>query len=262
MFPLDTPSHTMHVPLPPLPALSLVLAIGLVACGKDDPADPQPAPPPTPPATGVTLALEHHVDEAPLAFNTIQYVNEAGHAYSITRVEHYLSELTLLGGDGTADHTIAGPWYINGTAGGHFDLGALPVGTYTGATVLLGLPPALNQTGALPNTLENVNMAWPVPMGGGYHFMKFEGHFEHDGQTSGYAMHLGRDANLPLCTMPQPFTLDGTACTLTLRFNLNEVFRTPHTYDLSTGNQSMGSMMLMGLLRDNCTDAFTLTHQP
>src|SRR5690606_31964143 len=143
-----------------------------------------------------------------------------------------LSELTLLGVEGTPDRTIAGPWYINGTATNRFDLGTLAAGTFSGATVLLGLPPSLNLTGVLPNTPENINMAWPVPMGGGYHFMKFEGHFTHNGSISGYAMHIGRDENLPVCAMPRAVTLDGSAGELVLRFNLNGVFRDPHTYDL------------------------------
>ncbi|MDX9752045.1 MAG: hypothetical protein RBT71_13275 [Flavobacteriales bacterium] len=243
------------------PAALLIALPLLLGCGKDATDTPAPSPTP-PPATGITLRTEHHVDEASLTWNEILYTNAAGHAYSVTRLEYYLSELTLLGADGTADHVVPGPWYINAAHAVGFALGELPAGTYSGATVLLGLPPALNQTGALPNTLEHVNMAWPVPMGGGYHFMKFEGHFLHDGSPTGYAMHLGRNENLVTCHMPQPFTLDGAAADLVLRFDLNEVFRTPHTYDLATGNQSMGSMELMGLLRDNCADAFAIDHRP
>ncbi|TXI76409.1 MAG: hypothetical protein E6Q44_15600 [Flavobacteriales bacterium] len=251
----------MHRPL--LLALfgCTLLAASLPSCKKDAEDTASPTAPSAPSARS-TLALAHHVDGAPLEYDTLRYANEAGHGYSVTRLEYYLSALTLIGSNGTSDHVIAGPWYIHGANGSSIDLGVLPAGTYAGATVLLGLPPDLNQTGALPNTMENLNMAWPDMMGGGYHFLKFEGHFIHNGQPNGFAMHLGRDANLPTCAMAQPFTLDGTADTLTLRFNLNEVFRTPHTYDLPSGNMSMGSMALMGLLRDNCADAFTLVHTP
>ena len=238
-----------------LPLLPLVT---LFSCVKDGPAVPEDMP--LPPRS--VLLVEFHVDGSPLRPDTVIYTNEMGHAYSITRVEQYFSGLTLLGAVGTADHVIEGPWYINAEEVDHFDLGELPVGDYTGATVQLGLPPALNVTGVLPATLANVNMAWPEPMGGGYHFMKFEGHFIHNGTPDGFAMHMGLNDNLVHCAMPGPFSLGGTADTLVLRFNLNEVFRTPHTYDLATGNQSMGSMMLMGLLRDNSADAFTLEHRP
>lgn len=242
-------------------ALLLLGTSLLTGCKKEDPA---PTPPtPAPASTNTILLIEHHIDESPLGYNTIQYTNAAGHGYSVTRLEYYISGIKLIRADCCdADPVIPGPFYINGTASNSFDVGTLPVGTYTGIEFYLGLLPDLNQTGALPTTLENVNMAWPVPMGGGYHFMKFEGHFLHNGTPTGYAMHLGRNENLPLVYSAYDFSLGGNAGTLALRFNLNEVFRDPHTYDLPNGSQSMGSMVLMGLLRDNCTNAFTVELRP
>lgn len=213
-------------------------------------------------APHVLLVPGHHVDDEEAAFDSIRYMNEAGHAYSITRLEYYLSGLVLKGAGTTADHAVDGAWYINGRQADAVDLGELPAGQYEGIQVQLGLPADLNQTNALPNTMENVNMAWPIPMGGGYHFMKIEGHFIHQGQSSGFAMHLGRNEHLVACNLPGPFAIGDGGGRLTLRFNLNEVFRGPHTYDLATGNQSMGSDSLMALLRDNCTSAFTFTFEP
>ncbi|MBL7965147.1 MAG: hypothetical protein JNM31_15035 [Flavobacteriales bacterium] len=237
-----------------LPALLL-----LMACKKE--GSPTPAPDPVP--SNFTLKLEHHVDGALLDYDTLRYINEAGHAFSITRLEYYISGIRLLTADSSDDDpVIPGPFYINGMASNSFDLGAVPLGEYTGATLLLGLPDTLNVTGGLPNTLENVNMAWPVGMGGGYHFMKFEGHFLNSGLPTGYAMHLGRNENLPQCVLQQPFTVGSSGGTVILHFNLNEVFRTPHTYDLSSGSYSMGSMTLMALLSDNCADAFTIACTP
>lgn len=239
-----------------LPAL--LLTATLISCRKDEPLPPSgDGPAPT-----FFLSVGHHIDGEALAYDSILYVNEAGHHYSVTRLEYYLSGLVLKGTGGTPDHVVEGPWYINGTWGNSFELGRVPDGDYNGISVQLGLPPALNQTNALPNTMENVNMAWPIPMGGGYHFMKFEGHFLHQDQPTGFAMHLGRDEHLVHCDMPGAFSVAGNGGQLDLRFNLNEVFRDPHTYDLAAGNQSMGSDSLMALLRDNCTNAFTFTITP
>lgn len=237
-------------------AIALLL---VTSCKKEEPTAPPSVTGPTP--TVNTLAVEHHVDGVPLTYDSIRYTTAMGHAYSVTRLEYYLSEITLLGTNGTADLILPGPFYINGSAASTFDLGDLPSGEFSGAIALLGLPPALNVTNALPNTSANINMAWPVPMGGGYHFMKFEGHFLNNGISTGYAMHLGRNENLPHCSMNDPFTVERGG-TISLRFNLNQVFREPHTYDLSTGNYSMGSMMLMGQLRDNCTNAFDISCRP
>ncbi|MEO7080154.1 MAG: MbnP family protein, partial [Flavobacteriales bacterium] len=130
------------------------------------------------------------------------------------------------------------------------------------AELLLGLTPTLNVTGGLPNTMDNINMAWPDPMGGGYHFIKFEGHFTTGGTSSGYAMHIGKNDFLPHCDLPQAFTITGSGGKLLLTFNLNEVFRTPNTYDLAAGNYSMGNMGLMTQLKENCANAFTIAYQP
>ena len=243
-----------------LPLLASIILLS--SCQKDEATAPVDVP--VPQNTSTFLAIEHHVDASALEFDTIAYINAAGHAYSVTRLEYYISAIILRGAPccGTRDHMIPGPFLINGTMPERFDLGTLPAGEYMGATMLLGLPPELNITGGLPNSLANVNMAWPVMMGGGYHFMKLEGHFLNGTTPTGYAMHIGLNDNLPQCSMPQSFALSGTSGTLTLRFNINEVFRDPNTYDLASGSYSMGSMMLMGLLKENCANAFTISHQP
>jgi len=240
------------------PALLAVLfgATLFTSCEKEKEAV-VPVPP-----SNMTLLLEHHVDGEPLLYDSLKYTNEAGHGWSVNRLEYYVSEIILHGAGGTPDDTIHGPYLVNGEGAHAFDLGQLTAGSYSGASLLLGLPPSLNTTGALPNTLANLNMAWPEPMGGGYHFIKFEGHFMNGMTPSGFAMHVGKDVYLPHCELPQPFTLDGGSGTLAMRFNLNEMFRTPNTYDLSNGNYSMGNMVLMGQLRDNCADAFSIEYRP
>jgi hypothetical protein len=49
----------------------------------------------------------------------------------------------------------------------------------------------------LSTTLDNLNMAWPTAMGGGYHFLKMEGHYLDSLNTNqGYAIHIGKNENL------------------------------------------------------------------
>lgn len=202
------------------------------------------------------------VDGIPLLLDSMMYINEAGESFGVSLVEYYLSELVLMGTGDTPNDTIHGPWYIDAASTTGFHIGHLTPGTYSGASLLLGLPPSLNISGALPNTLENINMAWPDPMGGGYHFMKFEGHFISGGDINGFAMHIGGNAFLPVCTAEQDFTITGSSGTLQLTFNLNEVFRGPHAYSLADGNYSMGDPVLMGMLKENIADAFTIQFLP
>lgn len=238
-------------------ATLLVLASFLAACDKEEDEDVRMV---VPLAQSMTLGLEHHMDGVDLARDTLLYYTLTGHNYSVSRFEYYVSEIVLQGASGTPNDTIHGPYYADGNRS--FQLGTMAAGTYSGATLLLGLPPTINVTAGLPNTLENVNMAWPDPMGGGYHFIKFEGHFMDTGILIGFAMHVGNNAYLPRAELGQPFVLDGKSGTLVIRFNLNELFRTPHSYDLAAGNYSMGNAALMGQLRDNAVDAFTIEYRP
>lgn len=236
--------------------LSMIVMVAF-GCRKEE----EPQPTPVPPASAPTheLRVEHHVDGVPLVFDTLLYVNEAGHLYSITRLEYYISDLRL---QGDQEHVIGGPYYINGRNSVSIDLGVIPTGHYANASMLLGLPPQLNTTGALPVTMENNAMAWPEPMGGGYHFIKLEGHFMNGSSSSGYAMHIGMDEFLAQCMITDALQIGAPPGELVLRFNINEIFRSPHVYDLSTGNYSMGDMQLMGELHDNLVDAFTYTYSP
>ncbi|MBK7086346.1 MAG: hypothetical protein IPH53_17500 [Flavobacteriales bacterium] len=152
------------------PLLIVGLSILNSACQKDE--DDPPAPTPT--SVAVALKVEHHMDGVPLIFDTILYTTAAEHAYSVSRLEYYLSEIILFGAGSTPNDTLRGPYYVNGSGTTSFTVGELPAAEYSGAALLLGLPQELNVTGGLPNTMENVNMAWPDPMGGGYHFIKFE----------------------------------------------------------------------------------------
>lgn len=237
--------------------VSLAAILSFSSCKKDGPPPPVgevPAP--------VTLRLFHLVDGAPVQYDTMAYTNEAGNTYSITHLEYYLSELVLIGSGTSPNDTLNGPWLVDANGGTEFETDRVKAGTYSGAKVLIGLPPALNITGALPNTIANIHMAWPDLMGGGYHFIKFEGHFTGSSGLSGFAMHVGNNEFLAECNMPGSFTTNGNGGTIELRFNLNEVFRTPHVYDLDSGNYSMGNMVLMGRLRDNCADALAFQYLP
>jgi hypothetical protein len=239
----------------------MLAAIFLYSCQKDDPTEPS-TPAPAAPGASVTLRIEPHIDGTDLRFDSMMYITPGNLTYSVSRAEYYISRIVLHGANATPNDTLAGPFHVSSATAAEFPLGALPAGAYSGAELILGLTPELNITGGLPNTMDNINMAWPEPMGGGYHFIKFEGHFLNGATSVGFAMHIGNNMNLPQANTTDPLTLDGGSGTLTLHFNLNELFRTPHDYDLENGNYSMGSMMLMTQLKENAMDAFTLEYIP
>lgn len=240
---------------------TILLIVLSQSCKKDDAAEPS-SPTPTTPSSSVILRIEPHIDGADLRFDTMMYITPNNLPYSVSRAEYYISRIVMHGANATPNDTLYGPFHMASAGPKDFSLGAMAAGEYSGAELLLGLTPVLNVTGGLPNTMDNINMAWPDPMGGGYHFIKFEGHFMNNGASAGFAIHIGNNMNLPQASMTDPFALDGGSGTLALRFNLNELFRTPNDYDLANGNYSMGSMALMTQLKENAADAFTLEYRP
>jgi len=232
-------------------------AVLLVAgCSKDK--DEQPAP--NGPTAGATAKVQFTVDGADLQFDTIRYVNAAGNPYSVSRLQFYLSGFVFEASDGST-YRPADVFYVDARVSSTYSLSFpnMPFNTYTKVTCYVGLDSVHNQTGSLPATVENENMAWPEPMGGGYHFMKLEGNFTDQGNTFGFAMHMGMNGFYATCQMVHTFTVNASNQVMVMEMNINEWFVHPYIYDFNTdGNYSMGNMMAMGKLSANGADVFTI----
>jgi hypothetical protein len=206
------------------------------------------------------MKLSFRVDGAPLEFDTIKYMNAAGNNYSVTTLKFYLSQVYLLKPDST--EILFREWiYVDALSGATHRItsDSIPAGEYIGMKFNIGIDAAHNVVNGLPVTIENLEMEWPVFMGGGYHFLKMEGHFTDTSGTPGYAMHLGN--NHAIC----PVTVFGNFCagqsceSVTLTANINEWFRTPYTYDLNLdGNYIMGDSLAMSKIAGNGIDVFSI----
>ncbi len=236
--------------------LVLLLAVSfLYSCKKDEedvvPVEGQNA---------LIIDLGYEVDGQQLAFDTLLYTNDAGSNYGVSRMWYYLSKIYLIKSDSS---TVFLKDYIfvdaKSASTNQLKLSAVPIGNYIGMKFNIGLDSAQNITGALPVTTENLNMEWPVQMGGGYHFMKYEGHASDSTGDYGFAMHLGLDAYLVKCAVWSPVVIGAGTTNIRLVMNLNEWFRNPEIYDFNVdGNYSMGVMSAMIKLSQNGTDVFTI----
>lgn len=236
-------------------ALFMVLGVifGLVSC-KDDPIDPK--------LSSVKFSLNYMVGSEPLLFDTITYTNAAGHKYGLTHLEYYISNVTFNKSDGSSFLTNS-VHYVNAQKPetNWITIDNVPQGEYSSVTFYIGLDSVLNKTNALPNTLDNINMAWPDAMGGGYHFMKMEGYFlaKADQKKYGYAMHLGKNPNLVKAVVLVPISITKDNLTKTLTMDINEWYANPAVYDFELdGNYSMGLSAAMLKLSKNGNDVFSI----
>ena len=212
---------------------------------------------------GIQINISHEVDAQPLRMDSIAYQNEAGNPYSVTRLEYYLSDFTFIRPDGSSER-VELTHYCNPRKAEslHFDL-EVTEGNYSALEFVLGIPAERNVSYTLPATSENINMSWPENMGGGYHFMKLEGHFiDNQQKEKGFAMHLGMNQWLVHIRLDHNMDFKGNQNPVGLSMNINEWFRNPHTYDFNIqGNYTMGIDSLMGKLSENGADVFTITTQ-
>lgn len=208
----------------------------------------------------LNLAVNHKVDGQALQYNMYNYTNAAGNNYEVTALRYYLSNFVFRNSDGTM-YTDPGIYYIdaNDASTTTLHIPELPYGSYTGVSFNVGLSAAQNITGGLPNINVNNNMEWPDVMGGGYHFMKFEGHFTNNsGQADGFAIHLGTNVALVTIDLDQLFDAKEENNTLNLSMNLNQWFANPTTLDLDSLSYTMGNASGMSLVAINGSDVFTI----
>lgn len=215
---------------------------------------------PIPDHATVTLRFVHEIQGEPVTFDQLAYQNAADNTYSLTRLEYILSRFEMIEENGAS---YIGPrqMYLNAETNNTIDilLEEVPNGTYDSLIFTFGLRPEDNVSNSLPNETPYNNMFWPEPMGGGYHFMKMEGHFVDDGSTSGYAFHLGSDGFHIPENLKIDLTVEGEDQIIEVIMDINQWFETPHTYDLTTMSPyTMGNGDAMQKLVDNGKNVFSI----
>lgn len=233
-----------------------LIVLFISSCKRDQDIVPEKADE----GVSLTLNINYQVDSLPLIFDTIMYHNLAGNNYGVTRLEYYISNITFHSTSGK-DFALKKIFYIDARtlSTNSIIIDHVPSGQYTDITLNIGLDSANNKTNNLPNTGQNINMAWPTSMGGGYHFMKLEGYYDSPPSTLGFTMHLGQNTSLVTCFINKPFQVGSSSPEIKLSMNVNEWFRAPIMYDFNVdGNFIMGDVQAMGKIAANGIDVFSI----
>ncbi|MCW5909141.1 MAG: hypothetical protein KIS94_14845 [Chitinophagales bacterium] len=201
------------------------------------------------------IQLNYKIDNLPLKFDTLLYHCEAGYNYEVTRLHYYLSGFVFTMTDGTMyNHNQV--YYVDArqVSTNTISLPSFPKGICNKLSFYIGIDSLKNKTDSLPATFDNINMGWPDAMGGGYHFVKLEGHYLDSAVSKGFAMHIGKNQFLVPVEINNPTITSGK---LSLTMNINEWFRNPYLYDFKLhGSYSMNSDSAMQLLSANGKDVF------
>ncbi len=200
-------------------------------------------------------------DNPPVIWDSLNNTNAAGNIYSVQNINFYISEITLKRNDGFI-YKSNRVFYIDPriSSKASLQLDSIPKGNYTSLAFLIGVDSLRNVDFGLGTTVDNLNMAWPTAMGGGYHFMKVEGHYLDTSNTiQGFAIHLGKNNNLVNVLINQYFNQLNSSHDYSFMFNINEVFTTPYLYNLNVDNNyTMSDSLAMLKIKSNMKDAFSI----
>lgn len=246
----------------------LILTVTLfVGCNNDDDNDTNPI--------NVSVLFEFSQNWDGLAvsdadFGSTDYTTDFGHEINILRIRYLISRLVLTDGEGVVypvgDYNLID---MDDATSFSFDPNVLvPEGTYT-----LSFVYGFNQTDNIDNAYTDLNTAswnWPQMLGGGYHFLQFDGMY---------------DVNT---TVPKPFNYhNGTAkvsdgvfeqnfvqfnltnnlvieagSVIEIKMNIAEWFKNPHSWDLDEYNASlMPNYEAQKLMQQNAASVFSAAIQ-
>lgn len=233
---------------------AVLTAILISACKKDTVIYPS--------SIKLQIGFTHSVDGTILELDTIKYSNEAGNLYSVVNLRYFISNLVLhKAGEKIVLEDIH---YIDLRDTNTLTLSPnvnILNGACDSITFTFGLDTSFNMTGYFVNPPE-ANMAWPPPMGGGYHYMQLEGKYDSAGVTTkNYNVHTGATMGVPydfpVHLSSSSFMANGKNITATIEMNINKWFSDPNTYDFMTyGDAIMGNSSAQQVLQQNGHDVF------
>jgi hypothetical protein len=205
--------------------------------------------------TNVSLNFVHAWEDTPVTnsdFNSIQFTNENGEQLSIERLRYLISNVTFT----TANNenlVFNGYNLIDVTNNQNLSFtptGAIPLGTYNNVSFIFGFNNEDNYIeGGYPD-LNSASFNVPGMLGGGYHYMQFDGKFINTtNEAQGFNYHairavdnIGENPTFPKDTF---FKVNLGAVTitantvLTIEMNIAEWFKTPNRWNLNELNQML-----------------------
>ena len=150
----------------------------------------------------VMIKMDHNYNGnsfMPSDFDTLKFTNDKGTKHSVTKLQYLVSDFVMYKADGDSI-VVEGYNLVDFTNTNSFAYSFptelhIPNGDYTGIGFTWGFDEADNTSGSYAD-LNAASWSWPAMIGGGYHFMKFEGKFiDSNTDTTAFAFHNGTASN-------------------------------------------------------------------
>ena len=190
----------------------------------------------------ITVNFTHNWDGMPITsqdFNTLKFTNEHGEKLSIEKLQYLISNISLLGLK--SYHLVN----FSENSGTSFNISNLTNGSYT-LSFRFGFSDEDNIDGEYQD-LNSVSFNVPRMLGGGYHYMQFDGKYiDNKEEEAGFNYHTIRavdktdidnlkledtsfEVNLGTITVSNNMNIE-------VKVNLAEWFKNPNTWNLNELN--------------------------
>ena len=242
----------------------LTLLIAFSACNSDDDGNA--------PQFLISVSHSHNWDGENVSsddIGTTEFTNENGEVLKITRLRYLISKIILTNSTGD-EISIAGnndynlvDLSDNSTLNYATNI-VVPPGTYTKISFVYGFNEEDNMDGAYED-LNSASWNWPGILGGGYHFMQFDGTFDGSAIGNFFSYHNGT-ARVSDGVFEQNFitvTTEGLSIdsntVIDIKMNLAEWFKNPNTWDLNEFNiELMGNYTAQKRMNENGQSVFSV----
>mgnify|MGYP001573925368 CR=1 FL=1 len=223
------------------------------ACKDDTPEPTQKAK--------LSVVITPKVNGNALLWDTLLYTNVLQQKFVVNTLKYFMSNAKLykINGDSVLLKDIL---YVDGRDAtlGTFSKEIEPT-TFARFSIVFGIPKKDNVTGMFTYSPES-NMEWPIGMGGGYHYMKFEGkHTNSQNVVKNFQTHTGplagKDYSIQY-NFPINLTIDKTDKNIELILHLDRWMSTPNQLDLNDLTMIMGNAEMQAKLQTNGQDVLEL----
>lgn len=143
----------------------------------------------------ISVSVKHTINGEAAVFDQFIYTNEAGNQYELSEIQWFITNLALIGEDGSKISIIDenDAWYIDSDIPESMQrsFNQIPEGAYVKLQFTFGFSKETNQSHRFVNPPESF-MFWPQYLGGGYHYMKLNGKWMNEnGLKEPFNFHLG-----------------------------------------------------------------------
>ncbi len=231
----------------------------------------------------LAIHFEHYQNGQPLHFDSMMYVNAAGNPYEVSEVQWFISDIILIGKDGSMVSIDDGKFahYVDTNIPQtlRWDVDKeIFAGEYTTVKMTFGIKGEKNKPNMYTDIPES-NMMWPMHMGGdqgGYHYMKLNGFWKNaanERQPFNFHLGVGQQINsnneitgfiqnwFEIELPASAFTLEENKLTnIGIRMNVEKWWESPNVYDHNVyGGSIMKNQEAMGKAVENGRKVFSFS---